>query len=307
MPKLSVLIPVYNVEPYLRHCLDTVLGQSWQDMEVIAVNDGSKDGSLAILREYEKRDSRLVVIDQPNKGVSAARNACLKHAQGDFILFIDADDWIEKEMLEQMLQEFEVHPEADIVFCCNAVTNSENAAPLCVTQLSDELWPPERQRREFLLHRTLTGMLWNKMMRRRLFEGLLFDEAVGFGEDAQMLWKVLKRSRNMKCMPQVLYYHRINDASISGTFSESRFAALKVWQEIADDPSCTAGERRQALFHLAANATYFLYEMRRAGHKNKEYEAIMRRLVRKHLLLILTMRCSIKHKLYAAAVAAGIA
>lgn len=307
MPKISVLIPVYNIEPYLRHCLDTVLGQSWQDMEVIAVNDGSRDSSLAILREYEKRDSRLVVIDQPNKGVSAARNACLKHAQGEFILFIDADDWIEKEMLERMLQEFEAHPEADIVFCCNAVTNSENAAPLRVTQLSDELWPPERQRREFLLHRMLTGMLWNKMMRRRLFEGLLFDETVGFGEDAQMLWKVLKRSRSMKCMPQVLYYHRINDASISGTFSESRFAALKVWQKIADDPSCTAGERKQAFFHLATGANYSLYEMRRAGHENKKYEEIMRSIVRKHLLLILTMRCSIKQKLYAAAVAAGIA
>lgn len=102
MPKFSIIIPVYNVEPYLRECLDSVLAQTCADWEAICVNDGSTDGSLGILREYAARDGRFVVIDQENSGLSAARNAGIRAAKGEYILFLDSDDWIVQEALERL-------------------------------------------------------------------------------------------------------------------------------------------------------------------------------------------------------------
>ena len=98
--KFSVIIPVYNVEAYLRDCLDSVLNQTCADWQAICVNDGSTDGSANILNEYAARESRMKVITQPNGGLSAARNAGIDAAEGEYVLFLDSDDWLEKNALE---------------------------------------------------------------------------------------------------------------------------------------------------------------------------------------------------------------
>lgn len=96
----SVIIPVYNVEAYLRDCLDSVLRQDYEEWEAVCVNDGATDGSLAILEEYAAKDSRFKVISQVNGGLSSARNSGLKAAKGDYVLFLDSDDWLEDNALE---------------------------------------------------------------------------------------------------------------------------------------------------------------------------------------------------------------
>lgn len=98
--KLSIVIPVYNVEAYLHKCLDSVLAQTLVDFEVICVNDGSTDGSLTIIEAYAAKDKRIHIISQPNSGLSAARNAGIKGASGDYLFFLDSDDWIEPNSLE---------------------------------------------------------------------------------------------------------------------------------------------------------------------------------------------------------------
>lgn len=100
--KFSIIIPVYNVESYLRECLDSVLNQTFSDWEAICVNDGSTDGSAAILEEYAEKDSRFKIISQPNGGLSAARNAGIKAAEGEYVLFLDSDDWLEVNALETL-------------------------------------------------------------------------------------------------------------------------------------------------------------------------------------------------------------
>jgi glycosyltransferase involved in cell wall biosynthesis len=100
MHKISVVIPVYNVEPFLRECLDSVLGQTYADWEAICVNDGSTDGSAKILNEYAERDQRIQIIMRPNGGLSAARNTGLEAAKGEFVVFLDSDDWLEPNALE---------------------------------------------------------------------------------------------------------------------------------------------------------------------------------------------------------------
>ncbi|GMO37902.1 MAG: hypothetical protein Ta2B_17610 [Termitinemataceae bacterium] len=116
MPVISVIIPVYNVEHYLRRCLDSVLAQTFTDFECILIDDGSPDKSPAICDEYAKKDSRFVVIHQANAGVSAARNAGLDIAQGEWITFVDSDDWIEPDMLRVLYQNAVKH-QSDVSVC----------------------------------------------------------------------------------------------------------------------------------------------------------------------------------------------
>ena len=104
-PKVSVIIPVYNVEEYLPTCLDSIINQTLEDIEIICVNDGSPDNCLSILNNYAGQDSRIIVINQENTGVSGARNRGLEVAGGKYIVFVDPDDWCEAECLEKAVNE----------------------------------------------------------------------------------------------------------------------------------------------------------------------------------------------------------
>ena len=101
MVKVSVIIPVYNVEPYLKQCMDSVVGQTLKDIEIICVDDGSTDNSLDILREYAAEDSRIQIIEQKNAGAGAARNNGMRYATGKYLSFLDSDDFFEPRMLEK--------------------------------------------------------------------------------------------------------------------------------------------------------------------------------------------------------------
>lgn len=98
--KLSVIIPVYNVEKYLKRCLDSVINQTLKDIEILCINDGSTDDSLSILEEYKSKDSRIVIISQGNKGLAATRNVGIENAKGEYLAFVDSDDWINSKFLE---------------------------------------------------------------------------------------------------------------------------------------------------------------------------------------------------------------
>lgn len=116
METISVILPIYNVEKYLTHCLDSLLAQTYTNLEIILVNDGSKDNSLEICKSYAKKDSRFVVIDQANQGVSIARNTGIEAATGEYIAFIDPDDWVEPEMYASMLARIKKY-ESPICLC----------------------------------------------------------------------------------------------------------------------------------------------------------------------------------------------
>ena len=98
--KISIIIPVYNSEKFVSRCLDHLLNQTYQNFEIICINDGSKDNSLSILKEYSKKDNRIIVLNQENKGIARTRNIGIKKASGDYIMFVDNDDYMESDYLE---------------------------------------------------------------------------------------------------------------------------------------------------------------------------------------------------------------
>ena len=116
MPKISIIIPVYNAEKYLKICVDSILNQTFKDFELILIDDGSSDTSKEICEQYIKLDNRVKVIEQSNKGVSVARNNGLENSCGEYIMFCDSDDWIEEECLENLYYKFIQDKNTDIIF-----------------------------------------------------------------------------------------------------------------------------------------------------------------------------------------------
>lgn len=301
---VSVLIPAYNAEKTICRCLESVLAQTVDDFEVIIVNDGSKDSTWKMMQEYEQKDSRIRAINQSNAGVAAARNTLLRAASGEFLMYIDSDDWIEPEMLERMLS---LSKESDIVFCGSdhAETPSEVKQPELI---EIEKWDQERRLLEFMKHKRMTGMLWNKLIRRRTAEGCSFNPQTGYGEDAEFLWQVLKNSKKMVVTNEVLYHHTLEQTSISHlSFSEKKYSAIPMWEKINREVEQDYSELLVfANERLVSTAVYSMYEIHRCKYQNVLHISHLREITRKHIKsFVLSTNVSIKFKLYALAICMG--
>ena len=198
---VSIIIPVFNAVPWLRGCLDSVCAQTHQQLEILLVDDGSTDGSGAICEEYARADSRIRVIRQENCGVSAARNAGLATASGEWITFVDADDRIEADTIEYYLDLAGKH-HADVVQCGVAVEEAATVTVLYCTARS-ELFSADEERKWF----TLANSTCNKLYRRETVQGIRYDENYPIGEDLLFNLQVLKRGATLVCGNQVKYHY----------------------------------------------------------------------------------------------------
>lgn len=160
IPRISIVIPVYNAEKYLRHCLDSLINQTMQTIEIICVNDGSKDNSLEILQEYAKRDKRIILLDQPNSGVSVARNNALKKVSGEYYMFLDSDDWIDANTCE-VAYNSAIRENAD---CLIFSYVKEYGTHSIINHIFDEdyfVWNSDEIKRNF--HRRLFGPIGHEL------------------------------------------------------------------------------------------------------------------------------------------------
>lgn len=202
-PKISVIIPVYKVEPYLRKCLDSVVGQTYTNLEIILVDDGSPDNCGAICDEYAARDERIRVIHQSNGGVSAARNAGLSVATGEWIGWVDSDDWIEPEMFRCMLEKA-LQLGTDIVVCSRAEVMQGRLVPRCWE--AEAILSREAALELLLEDNQMQNYLWDKLWRRDLFDGITFPIGRSF-EDIAVMHQLFVRSQRVLVLPQVMYYY----------------------------------------------------------------------------------------------------
>lgn len=222
---VSILIPVFNCEAFLRQCLDSVVGQTYRDLQVVVVDDGSTDGSWAIMQEYSARDSRVEVYHQENAGVATARNSLLDLAKGDFVLFVDSDDWLELNTIETLMNEQAI---GDYDIVAYEAIGSQNEV--------DVVYNQAQVIEQFLAHVTFNGSLCFKLVRRELFEGHRFDLSVSYGEDALMTWHVLQRVKSVRVTPLQFYHYRMNDASISHqSYGVKRKSGHQVWKQISEE------------------------------------------------------------------------
>lgn len=233
-PLVSILIPVYNVEAYVSQCLDSIIGQTYHNLQIVVIDDGSTDESLSICQEYAIRDNRIEIYCQDNQGVAATRNHLLGKIKGDYVLFVDSDDWIEVDLIESSLNVALQH-NSDIVNFQNVLNDT-----FCQKNTPElEIWTKEEAVFQFLRHISFNGSLWNKLIRTSLLYNLSFDNRISYGEDALFCWYVLQRIQKVVRTPNQYYHHRIHDNSIShqNWTPEKKGSGSIVWRTIVEETS----------------------------------------------------------------------
>jgi len=239
MDKISVIIPVYNVEPYIRKCLDSVINQTYKNLEILLVDDGSTDNSGKICDEYAKNDNRIKVFHKSNGGVSSAKNIGLKHITGKYVGFVDSDDWIEPDMYEILynaLKSENVSVSVASYFKETAaestpVTNMEHI-PIGIVSTRDMLLYPLK--RDYYMG--FCGYLWNKLFLANIFlnNNLKFDENINYGEDVLLYIKAILAE---KCVgvyvDKQLYHYYQRDESIAHSKSTNvKIDILTVYKKV---------------------------------------------------------------------------
>lgn len=204
MPEVSIIVPVYRVEPYLRKCVDSILTQTLTDLELILIDDGSPDNCGAICDEYARQDARVLVIHQQNAGVSAARNAGLDAARGDYIGFVDSDDWIEPEMYATMLRTAK-ESGADVVVCGVRFCGTDGSTSYTAHTASESYTGDTLVGELFHCPCRIGGGIWNKIFRASTVKKLHFPESRKIGEDWVFLFYALQACRTGIQIPHILY------------------------------------------------------------------------------------------------------
>lgn len=228
MPKLSIIIPVYNAQKYLNKCIDSVLNQTENDIEIILVNDGSKDNSGAICDEYAKKDDRIIIIHQKNQGVSAARNNALAIAKGDFIGFVDSDDYINSEMFEKLLNTAK-KDNSDIVMCdALTVYNDGTKETDTITQLpTDSILTKSTFTPNLLLE--MAGSVCRCIYKNHLVKSnqIEFPKGIKFSEDRIFNIYAFGFANKISYIKKPFYYRYVNLKSAVHRFHSDYFDAYK--------------------------------------------------------------------------------
>ena len=281
---ISVVIPIYNRESTLQKCVDSVLAQTYKNIEVILVNDGSTDSSGEICRRYEQADSRVSVINKKNGGPSSARNAGIDKSRGEYIFFIDSDDWIDSDTLEVLLNAA-MQKGTDVTGCCmyfnfpNGVENSK---------ASDEIYIQDTWA---LIKWMLVGSIYanaacSKLFRRSIFENLRFDENCDFCEDDEFSFRMAHIAKGYLRIADAKYHYFQNFGGMVLSGSYISEAPIEVMSKIESDPIVAGDPELSKLAHkkkIAALHTVYVKYLRAGDRRNAaRISHMMRELVLKH-------------------------
>lgn len=229
---VSVIVPVYNVERYLKKCIESIINQTYKNLEIFLVDDGSTDNSGKICDEYAKKDNRINVIHKENKGVSSARNAGINEAKGEWIAFIDADDWIEENYIEELLKN--TSKEIDIVQCgyYRVVANNKESINC---DGNDEV----RNKEEFLIGclnpQMAYGLCHTKIIRKSKIKDIRFDEEIVVCEDALFNIELSENVNRVKIIKIPLYNYHIHQDSVVRKYDVNYSSKYEKALKVIDD------------------------------------------------------------------------
>ena len=211
MPKVSIIVPVYNMEQYLNRCLESIINQTYENIEIILINDGSKDNSLEICKNYAKKDNRIMIIDQKNSGVSSARNSGLDKATGEYLAFVDPDDWIDLNAIENMI-DFALKHKCDISFFDYKINN--------IIQKNDKvkLEYNKNNKDEFiklLISGDVPGYLWRLLIKKDITKKIKFKLDLPMAEDLVFILEILKNANSINKSNEAYYNYFLTENSIT--------------------------------------------------------------------------------------------
>lgn len=218
-PTISIILPVHNTSSYLEECLNSIHNQSFKNYELICVDDGSSDNSYEILKKYEKIITNCKVIQQSNQGVASARNEGLRNVNGDYIIFIDSDDFIEYNYLERLYNE-SCNTNADVVICnfYRYYENSKLRLPV-VCKKGSGIYSNYDILKSLIPDNLIHSYLWNKLWKKELFDNIKFPNIKY--EDISIMCDLFYKTKKVSIISDTLYYYRIRKTSIVRNYSIS--------------------------------------------------------------------------------------
>ena len=248
---ISIIVPIYNVECYLEPCILSLINQKYLDVEIILVDDGSTDTCLSICKEYAKRDSRIKVLHKDNGGQGSARNMGLDKARGEYISFIDGDDYVSETMYSTMMPFFE-QANCDIV-TCGLITHSGVRKSLSPVPEIGAIWKDtESIMRDYLCTRFIDGSPCNKIYKKELWDDLRFPEGVA-REDVYIMYRLLAKCNRIVHSGTCEYHYILRPGSSERREFNPKFL---ISLQIADDRRDFIKERFPALLPLAEKSCF---------------------------------------------------
>lgn len=228
--KVSIVVPVYNGQKYLAPCLESLQNQSWENLEILVVDDGSTDESLSIIQKMADNDSRIVPIVKKNGGVSSARNEGIKAASGDYLMFVDGDDWLEPQTIEEMLSIISL-TDADCCFCDRYYKNQqERMAFYCATQ--NEVIPAEQAVLDHLRMQFVASPCFSLLPLEKV-KDCFFDTELHTLEDWEYNFRVLTRLKNIAVCHKAFYHYRTVQGSASkSNLNERKMTCFKIPEKV---------------------------------------------------------------------------
>lgn len=296
-PLVSILSPCYNVEKFLPQCLDSIIAQTYSNLQIVLIDDGSKDGTWRVMQDYAAKDSRIEIYHQENQGVAATRNHLLDKVKGDYVLFIDSDDWIEPNMVEFLLEKALTN-RADIVVC--GMVKNDGA---CSEDYQEERMDQETTIKKFLFHKELNGSLCNKLVKTSLLHGIRFDNRISYGEDALFCWYVLQRVHTVVQTDRQLYHYKMNENSLShlNWTPEKKGSGHLVWEAITNEAQTLWPQYLNiAKARFAMEDFWGLYYAALSDYPYDEHIKELQLNVRKNIGLIRELAMGSKNKIVAA-------
>lgn len=231
---VSIIIPCYNVEKYLDRCLDTVVHQTYPHLEIILVDDGAKDNTPALCDAWAEKDKRIRVIHKENDGLANARNSGIEVCNGEYVMFVDSDDYIEPDMVEFMLT-LSIEYEADVSRCGYYFDYDNGSIEAIEESEAVQLLDYEERMIDLINGRNISGVAWNKLYKREVIKTHMYDKVDGCSEDIMHNFRVYQDiDKTVFC--NVPKYHYVeNNASIThGTFSYGAFDIIRARKIIVD-------------------------------------------------------------------------
>lgn len=278
-PLVSVVVPVYNVEKYLRRCLDSIIGQTYQNLEIIIVDDGSTDGSSEVAQEYARKDRRVRVIRQENKGLSSARNSGIKQATGRYVTLIDSDDWVDVKYIEFLLTDAEKYG-CEIVTCGEYLAY-ENGVLFPEKSETNEryLETSEEALEDMLYQRKLNNSAWGKLYAKRLFNDILYPEGKWY-EDIGTTYKLLLacKTKTVVNSRRLYYYRQRKDGISKRGFDKKTMDIVEMVETMAKDVKLRCPKLTAAANSRCLNAYFFVLRQLDREKNMREYKELITKI-----------------------------
>ncbi len=218
--KVSVIVPVYNVEKYINRCIDSVVSQTYKDIELILVDDGTKDNSGIICDERAKQDNRIKVVHKPNGGLGSARNAGIVQATGDYILFLDSDDYIENYTVEKMIEE--AKNGYDIV-CCGFDRIDEDTKQIYSREMISMPFDTLEINKDTIIETAfLNPSGWGKLFKKEVISNIWFSEDKRAIEDTLFYLEIIPKTKKIKYIKEIMWHYMVRQGSLIMSVTEEK-------------------------------------------------------------------------------------